>query len=292
MELKVPCILYAAKSSEDIKGSLITQLEDCRRAVMRLGERQIVAEYADEAASGFTQSRGPRLTAALAEAESLAFEHGTAELWVQHSDRLARGDGRTARHLVEIALWALKSNVVIHCVEDVDTFRDLLNAVVTGQRNHEDSRRKGAASAAGIKRATIRGEYVGQPLDGYRVVVSADKRGHVTKRLDIAPEREALFRMIFRMAKRGAMPSEIARRANKEGWTTALSRRNSRAGPITPGFVQAVLGNPATPGSLPTRGRSWAPASGPPTSRRASTSASTRGCDGTSGPRSRGSHFY
>jgi hypothetical protein len=44
---------------------------------------------------------------------------------VQHSDRLARGDGRSARHLVEIALWALKVGVTLRCVEDLDTFRDL-----------------------------------------------------------------------------------------------------------------------------------------------------------------------
>jgi DNA invertase Pin-like site-specific DNA recombinase len=242
--LSVPCVLYAAKSSEDVRGSLVTQINDCRQAATAAGGREIVSEHADEAASGFSQSRGPGLTAALAEAEGLAIEHGTAELWVQHSDRLARGDGRTARHLVEVALWALKSNVVVHCVEDIDTFRDLLNAVVTGQRNHEDSQRKGAASAAGIKRATLRGEYVGQPLDGYRVVVSADERGRVTKHLEIASERDALFRMIFRMAKRGVMPSEIARRANKEGWTTVPRRRDNRPGAITPTFIQATLCNP------------------------------------------------
>jgi hypothetical protein len=42
-------------------------------------------------------------------AEELAGEYGTAELWALHSDRIARGDGRVARHAVEIALWALKS---------------------------------------------------------------------------------------------------------------------------------------------------------------------------------------
>jgi DNA invertase Pin-like site-specific DNA recombinase len=242
--MATPCVLYAAKSSEDVRGSLITQIEDCRRAVAEAGERQIVSEYADKAASGFSQSRGPGLTAALAESEGLASEHGTAELWVQHSDRLARGDGRAARHLVEIALWALKSDVFVRCVEDVETFRDLLNAVVTGQRNHEDSRRKGAASAAGLKRAVIRGEYVGQPLDGYRVAVTGDERGHVTKRLEIDPDREVLIRMFFRMAKRGAMPSEIAHRANRKGWATAARRFDHRPGPITPSFVQYVLSNP------------------------------------------------
>jgi DNA invertase Pin-like site-specific DNA recombinase len=148
-----------------------------------------VAEYSDEGGSGYEQSRGPSLTSAMREAEALASEHGSAELWVQHSDRLARGDGRSARHLVEVSLWAMKAGVAVRSVEDPNTFRDLLYAVLTGQRNYEGSRRKGAASAAGVKRAVYRGEYAGQPLDGYRVAVSSNARGHVTKRLEIDPER-------------------------------------------------------------------------------------------------------
>jgi DNA invertase Pin-like site-specific DNA recombinase len=240
----VPCVLYMAKSNEDVHGSLLTQLDDCRRGVADAGDRVIVAELFDEAVSAFKRSRGPGLAEALREAEALAGEHGESELWVQHSDRLARGDGRTARHLVEIALWALKANVAVRSIEDPDTFRDLLYAVVTGERNHEDSRRKGTASAAGVKRAVYRGEYAGKPLDGYRVAVSANERGHVTKRFEIDPERASLFRMIFKAAKRGAMPTQIARRANKEGWTTAPWRVDQRPGPITPRFVQWVLDHP------------------------------------------------
>ncbi len=180
--VSVPCVIYAAKSTEDLRGSLITQVEDCRRAINAEQDRDVVAEYADEAVSGFTRSRGPALTAALGQVEALGAEHGCAELWVQHSDRLARGDGRTARHVVEIALWAIKTGVAVRPVEDVDTFRDLLYAVVTGERNHEDSRRKGAATRAGLKRAIYRGEYAGQPLDGYKVAVTADERGQVRRR--------------------------------------------------------------------------------------------------------------
>jgi len=53
------------------------------------------------------------------------------------------------RHAVEISLWALKPDGRVRTVQDPDTFRDLLYAVVTGQRNHEDSRRKGIRSASG-----------------------------------------------------------------------------------------------------------------------------------------------
>lgn len=129
----VPCVLYAAKSNEDVHGSLTTQLDDCRRGVADAGDREIVAEFCDEAVSAFKRSRGPGLAETLRETEALASEHGEAELWVQHSDRLARGDGRMARHLVEIALWALKANVAVRSVEDPDTFRDLLSETSVGR---------------------------------------------------------------------------------------------------------------------------------------------------------------
>src|SRR6185437_3931308 len=151
----------------------------------------------------FKQSRGPKLAEALREAEALAGEHDGAELWVQHSDRLARGDGRTARHLVEIALWALKANVAVRSIQDPDTFRDLLYAVVTGQRNHEDSRRKGLASAAGRRRAVERGEYTGYKADGYSVLVEIDSTGAVVRRLEIDAAREPAIRLLFRLGLRG-----------------------------------------------------------------------------------------
>jgi hypothetical protein len=98
------CVLYAAKSTEDRHGSIPGQLQDCREAIERTGDRVLVGEYSDEACSAYSGDRGPELVDALRHAEELGREHGTAELWAQHSDRLARGDGRTARHAVEIAL--------------------------------------------------------------------------------------------------------------------------------------------------------------------------------------------
>jgi hypothetical protein len=114
--------VYAAKSTEDRLGSIPDQLTECRAAVERETGRTVVAEYNDEAFSAFKRSRGPDLVDAMQHVEDLAKEHGTAELWAQHSDRLARGDGRSARHAVEIALWALKRDVRVRTVQDPDTF--------------------------------------------------------------------------------------------------------------------------------------------------------------------------
>src|SRR5207247_11400371 len=141
-------------------------------------------------------NRGPALAHAMRHAEELAAQEGVAELWAQHSDRLARGDGRSARHVVEVALWGLKCRVAVRTVQDPDTFRDLLYAVVTGERNYEDSRRKGLASAAGRRRAVERGDYTGAKPDGYMWVVEVDASGAVKKRLDADPARGPLIEMI------------------------------------------------------------------------------------------------
>jgi len=148
----IACVIYAAKSTEDRCGSIPGQLAECRAAIAAPG-RSVVAEYTDGAFSAFRRNRGPGLREAMAHVEELAEVGLVAELWVQHSDRLARGDGQSARHTVEIALWALKRDVKIHTLQDPTTFRDLPYAVVTGERNNEDSRRKALAAQAGRKRA-------------------------------------------------------------------------------------------------------------------------------------------
>jgi Homing endonuclease associated repeat/Recombinase/Resolvase, N terminal domain len=220
-----------------------TQRMDCLSAIKGRGGRKVLGHFSDEAVSAYSRSRGSGLAEALDKAASLATEGDGAELWVQHSDRLARGDGRTARHLVEVALWALQSDVVIRPVEDPDTFRDLLHAVVTGERNHEDSRRKAVSVAAGKRRAAERGEF-GRVLDGYRVQVELGHRGKVTKRMEIDPERREIFDTIFRLGRAGKTPASIARTLDSRGWRTAPVNHRAPVALFTASRVRTVLGNP------------------------------------------------
>src|SRR5436190_1793376 len=101
---QIACVIYAAKSSEDRFGSIADQLAECQRAIELDAPRVIAGRYRDEAFSAFTGSRGPGLDDAMQHVGELAAQGGRAELWALHSDRLARGDGRSARHAVEIAL--------------------------------------------------------------------------------------------------------------------------------------------------------------------------------------------
>jgi hypothetical protein len=174
----------------------------------------------------------------------LAGEHVGAELWALHSDRLARGDGRSARHAVEVALWALKREIKVRTVEDPDTFRDLLYAVVTGQRNHEDSRRKGLAVAAGRKRGVARGDFTGAKPDGYRRAIDLDQHGTINRRLEIDPARQPLIAKIFQMALAGRGTGEITRAVGNEGWLTKPMRRSQQPKPWTTQGVREVLMNP------------------------------------------------
>jgi recombinase/HNH endonuclease/recombinase-like zinc beta ribbon protein/resolvase-like protein len=240
----IPCVIYAAKSTEDKRGSIPEQLRECREAIEADPRRRFLAQYIDEAFSAYRRDRGPGLRDATEHAEDLAAQHGIAELWAQHSDRIARGDGRAARHTVEIALWALKHDVRVRTLQDPDTFRDLLYAVVTGQRNNEDSRRKAVSSQAGRKRAIARGEFVAHLPDGYRLHRELDEAGKVHKRLEIDPQRRELFELLFRLALRGRSCGQIARTLNDRGWLTKPVRRIDHPRPFDVGKVYDLLQNP------------------------------------------------
>jgi hypothetical protein len=79
-----PTIIYAAKSRDDVRGSIPTQIADCE-ALAELEGRAVEARYRDEAATAYKGNRGPVLTDARAHAERLATEHGSAQIVVQQS---------------------------------------------------------------------------------------------------------------------------------------------------------------------------------------------------------------
>src|SRR5207248_1372556 len=139
----------------------------------------------DEAKSAFHGNRGDDLTRAMEHAE-----RARCALIVQHSDRLARGDGDQARHLVEIVLWARKAGVRLMSVQDPQTFdgMGLVYAALMGDRNHDDSARKSHATRAGLERRAERGQPCGALPIGYRVE-DPDRKG--SPRV-IDPEREPL----------------------------------------------------------------------------------------------------
>jgi hypothetical protein len=134
---------------------------------------------------------------------------------------------------VEYALWALKLDVKIASVQDPQTFGDLLYAVVTGQRNAEDSSRKAAATRDGLRRRRERGEPVGAIPVGYRhePVVDTDGRpklqkgGGVETRRVIDPPAAALVERIMAAVESGATFGDVGRALIDERKKTARGGR-------------------------------------------------------------------
>ncbi len=217
-------VIYAAKSTQDERGSIRTQFEDARAMAAREGWT-VVGEYQDEAASAWSGNRGQGLSAAMEHAE-----REKCGLLVQHSDRLARGDGRDARHLGEIYFWALKAGVELRSVQDDSTFTNPLLAFAMGERNAEDSRRKSLAVKAGMKRRREAGKHHGGPP----AFGTAYRGGDQVPVESMVP----IVRRIFAeyLAGRGQLP--IARGLSADRVPTA------RGGKWQQATVRAILTNP------------------------------------------------
>jgi DNA invertase Pin-like site-specific DNA recombinase len=231
-------IVYAAKSTEDIRGSIPTQLQDGRAMAGREGW-DVVGEYVDEAASAWKGDRGPGLAAALDHAERIS----PCVLVVQHSDRLARGDGRTARHLGEIYFWALKARVAIRSAQDDSTFTNPLLAFAMGERNAEDSRRKSLSVKAGMRRRAQAGKFHGGPRPyGFKPVDG---------RLRAVESEHAVVRRIDAEFLAGKTLTAIARDLHADGLRTAQGRV------WRPSTVRAILANPIYAGRMRNKGEEF-----------------------------------
>ena len=229
--------MYAAKSTADEHGSIPTQLDDARALAKREGA-EVVAEYADEAASAWHGNRGPELEAAMDRCAALA----PSWLVVQHTDRLARGDGVRSRHLIELYLWALKAGVSIRSVQDDSTCENLILAAVMGERNAEDSRRKSLAVKSGMKRRAARGLYTGRRPYGYRIVSTQDDDAGG---LVIVEHEAEVVRRIFAEFLAGRSFVAIARALHRDGIPTASGRATWRSS-----TVAGLVRNPIYAGKL------------------------------------------
>jgi DNA invertase Pin-like site-specific DNA recombinase len=235
-------IIYAAKSSADPHGSIDAQLKDGRSLCEEDG-LTVRGEYHEEAKSAYSGSRGEELERAKEHAARLAAENGEeVALVVQHTDRLARGDGVAAAHLVEVALWARKHGVRIRSKQDDSTGENLLMAVVMGERNHEDSKRKSAAVKSGKQRAFERGDWPGGPVpDGLKL----SARGPDDKRKpEPDEERAPVIRRMAALADEGMSWGAVARKLNAEG------HRTKDGLPWTGKRVHDTLSNPVYAGRV------------------------------------------
>jgi DNA invertase Pin-like site-specific DNA recombinase len=252
----VRAVIYAAKSTEDKHGSIPDQLADCRRLA---AERDVPVEgeYRDEAKSAFHGDRGPGLADAMAHCEL----PGKSLLIVQHSDRLARGDAKQARHLIEVVLWAIKNDVELLSKQDPEILSGgdlaLLLGAIGGMRNHQDSKRKGNAVKDGMRRRAVeRRRFIGgrRPF-GYR---HRDRRddGGGTGPLVIEQREAPVVRRIFSEFLRGVSQRQIAIDLNTDAVPTLTGARWYAT------TVAGMLRNPLYKAWVTHNGKSY-PAVGP-----------------------------
>jgi DNA invertase Pin-like site-specific DNA recombinase len=241
---KVPCIIYAAKSTEDKHGSIQTQLDDCRAMAERMGW-EVIGEFSDEGFSAYSGNRGPGLEDAKRAALSAARDRGACVFLPQHSDRVARGAGDApgaADHLVEVVAFLRRGGVSLRTVQD-DFFGDerigLMMAAVQGQRNTEDSRRKSEAVKSGKRRAFERGDFPGGPIpDGFQVIREVDERQATKRRVRLDHERGKVIRQMGQLADSGCGDPTISQELNQRGLRTRSGK------PWTRRHVQDLLSNP------------------------------------------------
>src|SRR3954453_726212 len=178
---QVLVVSYAAKSKPDERDSIASQEQAIRAAVEREGRRRIVAGFSDEDASAYTGNRGPGLVQAMAEVERLCHAGHEVELWQVDPDRLARGDGKQAKHLVEYVLDVRRVGARLRAVVGDDAYRadsGLAWAAMRGDRNFEDSRAKSAHVTRGKRAAFERGDFGGGPAPvGLLIMREFDERG-------------------------------------------------------------------------------------------------------------------
>lgn len=204
----IPVVIFARKSTADPRGSIPRQVADCREAIEHATGRSVVDVFPAEARSAY-RGEVPELQDAKRRAAELAAEHGTAELWVQHSDRIARGDGLTADHLAEVYFATRKVNVRLRSVQDDGNLEDVVRAVLIGERNNEDSKRKSQATTGGLAAARMAGHWLGGHVpDGYRKLPKIAGQPAV---LEIDPQRAPTVGYAFSLGFAGMGTGEAAR---------------------------------------------------------------------------------
>lgn len=210
----IPAVIYAAKSTADLHDSIGTQLQDGREIRDRNGWADY-GEFVDEAFSAYTGPRGPALADALDAAERAAREHGEARFIIQHSDRLARGDGRAAPHLAEYVLRGRRNDVTFVSKQDPQTFSDtgLVYSALAGDRAHDDSSRKSQSVADGHRRRKVeRKLHNGGPEKlGYRIVRYPDGEAIRGEARELDPAGARIVRRIYDAALDYVSQNQIAR---------------------------------------------------------------------------------
>jgi DNA invertase Pin-like site-specific DNA recombinase len=244
MSAPTPCVIYAAKSTQDKHKSIPTQLKDCREKAAEEGW-EVVDDFHDEGFSAYSGNRGPDLEKAKWLAAEVAAQRGTnCMLIAQHTDRFARGAGDepgAADSLVEIWHAMRRANVHLRSVQNDAATSDPVYIALAAKQAYEESQRKSEAVKSGKRRKVAeRGGTNGPLCFGYRF----DDPDSVKRRRVPDPDEVSAFLHVAEMLHEGKNFAAMCR------WLTANGHLTKRGNPFAPQRVRDFLGNPYYAGKV------------------------------------------
>jgi DNA invertase Pin-like site-specific DNA recombinase len=211
-------VIYGVKSSPDEKESVADQQHQATEAAER-EDREVVATFGEQNASGYRRERGPELEAAMRAARTLAEQDGEAELWVFHSSRLARGDGRKGKRSMQLVVaQLLYEDVIVRSVSDPEMVDPMLTGIGSKIGN-QYSKDIGTHTKRGLRQRKEAGKPVGAVPFGFMVEVTVEGGKPVSRRL-IDPITGPLRAQALERLADGASPGSVARWLNAQGVKT------------------------------------------------------------------------
>lgn len=240
-----PCVLYGAKSTDDVHGSVPAQLQRLRAAAEAEGFT-VIQEYGEAALSAWKGNRGPELQKAMTHAERLRAEHGSCAFFVDHSDRMARGDGKQAKHVLHYMLWALEQELTLRSLKDPQTFTSLVMGAVGGDQNQGSSAEKSQRVTEGHdRRKGQRGLHHGARRKfGYTRQVYPDGTPVRDAPLLEHPAEAEQYRQMVDAVLNGVTGRQLAKDLHDQGV------RTSQGGRWHPSSVRKILQDPFYAGKL------------------------------------------
>lgn len=236
--MATPCVLYAAKSTQDKKKSIPKQLKDGRRKAAEEGW-EVIGEFKDEGFSAYSGNRGPGLRDATELAERVAAEYATTCMLVaQHSDRFARGAGDrpgAADSVIEVWLRMRRVDVHLRTFQNDSMMGKPVLVAVASEQAYEESKRKSDAVKDGLERRTEKGLVSGggRRTFGYRW--AQDRSGHLVV---VPAEADVVHNRMYLGVLAGESQMQIMRDLETDGVKTTSGGRWHA------GTIHQILRNP------------------------------------------------
>lgn len=241
--MRIPAVIYAAKSTQDKHLSIPTQIKDCQAKAVD-EDWEVVDEFKDEGFSAYSGNRGPGLERAKrAAADAATDSGGICMLVAQHSDRFARGAGDqpgAADSLIEIWHAMRRENVHLRSKQNDSMLGDPLLVAAASKLAYEESARKSDATKSGMERRAVeRGQAAGGiRAFGYRW--GENKTGLLV----VAHEAAVVEGRMYEATLAGATQQGIMRELEADGIKTV------RGGRWHQGGIGRILRNPLYKGMI------------------------------------------